>query len=169
MNIQSAVIPGSIIFTAEATTEPVSLAEAKTFLRVGYSSDDQLITDLIAAARQWAEEYTGLSIIQRTVSCTVMLGLIDVELPYGPLSAPYAPEVPDNVKFTPGEFPRAGGSDMFSFQYNTGFAIVPELIRKGICARIADTFENRGDTDIVPKSVVAKTYLSKYKRFMGWL
>lgn len=47
--------------------EPVTLAEARAFLRDGLNEDDALITSLIAAAREWVERETGLSLISRQV------------------------------------------------------------------------------------------------------
>ncbi len=49
----------SIQNTVAATVEPVTLTEAKTHLRVIGTSEDTLITALITAARQYAENYTG--------------------------------------------------------------------------------------------------------------
>ena len=50
------------------TTEPISLAEAKLHLKVDtdLTADDNLITALITAARQMAENYTGLALINQT-------------------------------------------------------------------------------------------------------
>ncbi|MDA8095582.1 MAG: head-tail connector protein [Betaproteobacteria bacterium] len=45
--------------------EPLSLADAKLHLRVDITDDDELITALISAARQYAENYTRRAIIQQ--------------------------------------------------------------------------------------------------------
>lgn len=47
--------------------EPVTLDEARAFLRDGLNEDDALITSLITAAREWVERETGLSLISRNV------------------------------------------------------------------------------------------------------
>ena len=51
--------------TAPAT-EPITLTEAKLFLRVDASTEDDLITTMITAARQLAEEYTMRAFITQT-------------------------------------------------------------------------------------------------------
>ncbi len=47
--------------------EPVTLAEARAFLRDGLNEDDALISSLITAAREWVERETGLCLISRNV------------------------------------------------------------------------------------------------------
>lgn len=46
--------------------EPVSLAEAKAYLRVTGTSEDALISSLIMGARQWCEEITGRAFVTQT-------------------------------------------------------------------------------------------------------
>lgn len=53
------------LITAPAA-EPVSLTEAKLHLRVDHSTEDDLITVLIQAAREGAEHLTGRSLISQT-------------------------------------------------------------------------------------------------------
>lgn len=49
-----------------ATTEPLTVDELKLHLRVEVSTDDPLITRLIADARKWAEDYTRRGLISQT-------------------------------------------------------------------------------------------------------
>lgn len=48
-------------------TEPITLAEAKTYLKVDYPDEDTLISMLISGVREQVEAFTGLGIVARTV------------------------------------------------------------------------------------------------------
>ena len=53
--------------TVAPTVEPMTLAQAKTFLRGPvYSDEDSLISTLITAAREWVEDYCQRSFVPRT-------------------------------------------------------------------------------------------------------
>ena len=56
---------GLVLHTAPAS-EPITLAEAKSYLRVDSSGDDALITSLIATARQLCEEHTQRAFMAQT-------------------------------------------------------------------------------------------------------
>jgi len=47
----------SLVRAIEPTSEPVTLAEVKLHIRIDNANDDALLTNLIAAARAWAESY----------------------------------------------------------------------------------------------------------------
>jgi len=57
----------SIVTMAPAASEPVSLAEAKLFLRVDHDAEDELIATLIGAAREAVETHAGRALITRSV------------------------------------------------------------------------------------------------------
>lgn len=48
-------------------SEPVSAAEAKLFLKVDYSADDALITEMISGFREMIEEITGRALVNSTI------------------------------------------------------------------------------------------------------
>lgn len=50
----------------DATSEPITLAEAKAYCRVDISDDDTLITSLIGSARRYIEKETGLALMTQT-------------------------------------------------------------------------------------------------------
>ncbi len=54
-----------------ATTYPVTLAEAKLHCRVDIADDDTLITALITAATEMAEQKTGRAIMTQTLELTL--------------------------------------------------------------------------------------------------
>lgn len=56
-----------IIVVTPASGEPVTVAEAKAFLRIDYSDEDTLIGGLIAAARDQVEKYTGRRLMRQTL------------------------------------------------------------------------------------------------------
>lgn len=71
----------------EPSVEPVTLAEAKTFLRVSDTTDDALITSLITAARARAESYTRRTFVYTTRDLCYPC-LFDFAQP---ISVPFAP------------------------------------------------------------------------------
>jgi uncharacterized phiE125 gp8 family phage protein len=51
--------------------EPLGLAEAKAYLRIGYDGEDDLVAGLIAGARARVEQAAGLALIVRTLRLTL--------------------------------------------------------------------------------------------------
>lgn len=58
------------LVTAPAT-EPVSLTDVKTFLRIDGTADDAILTMLIASTRRMAEEYTKRALITQSWKLTM--------------------------------------------------------------------------------------------------
>lgn len=72
----------------DLTSEPVSVAEAKTFCRApSGTQDDALFAILIKSARQSLEQYTQSSFAEKTIHATWVESPKDdvFEIPYGPI------------------------------------------------------------------------------------
>ncbi len=80
--------PRRVSTVTPPASEPLSLAEAKLFLRVDATADDMLIETLIAAVREAAEQHLRRSLITRTLKLTTdqLLESATV-LPFGPVTA----------------------------------------------------------------------------------
>jgi len=129
----------------EPVVEPVTLNEVKEYLRIdpGVSYEDNLLTDLITAAREETEKYTGCSLIARNV--TAILELVNRhELPYGPVKSVVNE---DQYKLIGKDFPRVEGCGRIEITYSAGFDPVPKGLKEAVLAKIASMYENRGDED----------------------
>lgn len=73
------------LVNGSATDEPITLAEAKLHLKVDVTDDDDLITALISAAREWCENYTRRSYCDRTLTLRMDHFPTGIKLPRGPV------------------------------------------------------------------------------------
>ena len=64
-------------------TEPVTLDEAKAWLKVDFDDEDTLIENLITGVREKIEEFTGLALVEKTIE------YFDEEIPDDELVLPY--------------------------------------------------------------------------------
>jgi uncharacterized phiE125 gp8 family phage protein len=73
------------LVTAPAS-EPITLAQAKTFLRIEHSADDEPVTRAITAARQAAEQYLKVALLPQTWDYVVANPpATKLCLPFGPV------------------------------------------------------------------------------------
>ena len=160
----------SILLTAPAA-EPLTLDEARAFLRVEHHDDDQVIAALIASARLHIEAQTRRALITQSwrlpVDCWPQDGRIQV-VP-GPLQVLTAARVydieglahdvdiqvfvPDKgaslLAFAVGAVPVpgriAGGIELdVTVGYGDGPVDVPEALRHAIRLLVAHWYDNRG-------------------------
>ncbi len=69
-------------------TEPVTSAEVKNYLKLDTATDDSLVTDVIVAAREWAEEWTHRLTEVRAVTLE-----LDSNEARNPIELPFVPAV----------------------------------------------------------------------------
>lgn len=62
---------GGLVVTSAPATDPITLAEAKAFARIDTTADDTLVTDLITAARVYAEPILNRTFVDTTYEWTL--------------------------------------------------------------------------------------------------
>ena len=143
-------------------SEPVTLAEVKSQLKIDFTTDDTLITALISAARDQIEKFTSTSIVGREIIALCKLtGDNWFELPYGPVDPDSiavstvsiggsTPETLTNFDVIGTEFIQIspGVNDIcypFLITYDAGYTDVPPAIKEAILHQAAYLYEHRGD------------------------
>lgn len=148
------------------TLEPVALSDMKDYLRVeGFTTnedspsdefdfDDDLITDMISEGRMWAEEFTGVHLIPKTIQVTFRNEAGEIQLP-GPATSTIALlDVSGNSVSTPTwigtRFPilKTCYRCEIVATYNVGYSgNAPGWVLNAIMAYVAWAYEHRGDED----------------------
>ena len=177
--------------------EAITLEEAKNYLRVDVTDDDILISDLITAARMFAEAYTWRAILPTTYEYYLeswpVYGVI--ELPNPPLiSVDFVRyTTANNVQFTldassyivdtANEPGRVILKPNYSWpadellpglpiviRFTAGYAVVPKPVRQAMLMLVAHWYENReaaGERSIKEIAFAVESLLGQY-RFFGW-
>lgn len=134
-------------------TEPVSLAEAKEYLRIDFSDDDTLITSLITSARQKCEKILGLVLVDTTVKALYKNNGTIVELFYGPIKSD-EDGIPiitgfddsDSIKGWDGNVWIESQQHELNLTYDSGWEETPDWAKNAILKQVAWDYENRGDS-----------------------
>ena len=130
------------------TTEPVSVATAKAYMKVNFADDDTLIESLIKNARIWLENYTGKAYGTRSVKLTIEMTAGEwYELP-GPVQSVdsiTSVEYGDCPAYTLlGSQIRIYSDGIYSIFLTYGFTTIPEDAKNDILSITAYTYQNRG-------------------------
>lgn len=156
----------SIQLTPKApVTEPVSLEQAKDFLRIDFPDDDAVISRLITASRQRCEKYLGLCLVETEVKALYRNGGTMVELAYGPIETDT-----DGLPIISGDDGQITGVKGFgnqiwietdacelSLSYTSKFDPVPDWAIDAILNDVAYFYEHRGDETIDRSKIAAQT------------
>lgn len=142
----------NVTTVSDLLAEPVSLTEAKKWMRIEeFTSDDSLITELVKATRMHLEKFTGLSFGSKTLKTTMTLDSVWEEIPYGPVVSISLVEKWDNDAFVAYEDyvtyeskikTYTGG--IFRITYTAGFNPLPEDLKNDIKVLTAWQYKNRG-------------------------
>lgn len=152
-------------------TEPVTLTEAKDFSRIDIDTDDDLITELITAARLMCESFTNIGFIEQERIVILNNGNGSVLLPYGPVGTISEVVVDEEILSTT-EYEVSGNQfkrlispqvDSISITYESGYSELPKNLKTALLNAIYYLYDNRaqGVDNIGP---IAAMLLKPYQR-----
>ena len=136
-------------------TEQVTLQEAKDFCRIDISTDDDLISMFITAARKMCEAYTNIGFVQREFTVQLSNPNGGIYLPYGPIEADSV-ELYDadgdeieaaDYELSTGDFVQIlePWDERIKAVYTGGYEILPAHLKTGLLNTILYLYDNRAD------------------------
>lgn len=185
--VQTAGIYKSQVTESEEIEEPVLLPEAKEWMRVDHTDDDDLIDSMIVAARQDIEGFCEIKLVDSSVIAwynvkdseeefSQFIGAIPEMIDPDSLEINYIVKGEDDELQTIDEdyyFDNSlsfGSTGKFKVEYDIATALIPESLKEAIKMLVAYRYQNRGDQDKslqqgLPGDIISKVY--KYKQV--WL
>lgn len=89
---------GALAVVTGPTSEPITLAEARSQCNLSHTLDDARLSGLILDAREWAQGYTRRAFMEQTFDYWLHVFPLEIRLPIGPVqsvtSVAYYPESP---------------------------------------------------------------------------
>ena len=133
----------------DIAAEPVTVAEARDFLRITSHSEDTLIEELITDARMRLEKFTNLSFGAKTLKCR--WNALDgwQEIPYQPnavISACVNDDGDALIYDTRGlEYKQLYciNNTGVTITYTAGFTTLPKPLKQAILKEVATNYQNR--------------------------
>jgi uncharacterized phiE125 gp8 family phage protein len=171
----SGPLPVTIFYTSPGTeslptVEPVTLAEVKAYAKIDTGTDDDsIITDLITAAREQCEDFTGISIVNRTVTAVLNNGCGGIYLPYCPFINLFSILDDDGNVISTDDYKLSGilfpqliyPHCKVTVMYTAGYGLPPQRIKTAILQQTFYLYENRGESAVISRSgIVAELTLS---------
>jgi uncharacterized phiE125 gp8 family phage protein len=180
------------VVTVPAANEPITLSEAKAHVRVTSSDHDAVLAVCIAAARDLAEQYTGIKLVTQTVTFSARHFRTVMDLPAAPLqslSIQYLDTEKESQTLNPALYDISGVSTLrptvsradgasWPSLYNhpeavtitavVGYEAVPDAIRSALLLMIGHLFDNREAVNAETMSEVPMTtmaLLENYRTF----
>ncbi len=128
-------------------TEPVTLQEAKDWAKIEQDADDDLIEELIVAAREICEGFTSIGFLNRTVTAVIDNANGSFRLPYGPVTDdPVGADIDGNdleLNYKLGYVETLG---RMTVTYTAGYIALPKRMKTAIKQQFLFMYENRGES-----------------------
>lgn len=154
----------NLVQTVAPTSEPITLAEAKLFMKIIEDDEDTLIESMIVSAREYVENYTNRQIMTATFELTNEIIFSGMALPKSPLTSVSKIEYMDEN----GAYQTMSSSDYyvyaeygihklsvttmpaykcdkraFKITFTAGYATVPDTIKSYMKILVSTLYENR--------------------------
>lgn len=151
-------------------SEPITLEQAKSWLKVEVDNDDEIIDVLITAARIACEGYTGISFVERSVTAILNNSLGNIKLPYGPINNVTSVtdiEGTDVSGYTiTGVAHKRLLSPVINYvevEYTAGYFSLPQHFKTALKEQLTWMYQHRGDDVAADISPTAKLLLRPYR------
>ena len=138
--------------------EPISIEEAKKYMRIDYDNEDMLISLLVSGVRRRIEEFTGRSLVSRTVELFLPEVPEEIKLPYPDHDAITEVEINGTtstayIKTGLNQFILRPTTVTTTQQNESGFYVkyttlgnCPEWVKIEMLKSIDEKYRNRGNT-----------------------
>ena len=168
-----------LVRVAAPGAEPITLAEAKLYLRVDNTEEDTLIAGLISCAREDAEQYLRQSLITQSWKLAFDDDVEDaISFPQGPVQSITSVTLfdkDDNATVFNASGYRLNAAKnnvmfntscqasrieiLYTAGYGTMASSVPAPIKQGILLHVAEMYDMRGDTNDTLPEAAQKLYV----------
>ena len=152
-----------------SVTEPVTVQEAKDWMKVDLTDDDTLIEELITVARKQVEGYLCISLVPKTITAILNNSQGGIELPYGPVASITSVKDEDDIAIEATEY-LPQGEDYKTIKTPYDYLKVVYVTeanteyKTGVLQQILYLYENRGDVNAGQLSPMVKMTLKPYRR-----
>lgn len=134
--------------------EPVTLPEAKNFLRIDFEEDNSYIDSLIATAREHIETISNIVLIEKEISIKVEDADSELKLPFEPFSQVVSVIDEEGADISDYEIETDyEGEARISFSteqifpvdvvYRSGFDLIPRPLWQAILILVSHLYDNR--------------------------
>ena len=140
-------------FNDEDITEPVTLSEAKDFCKIDISTDDAILTELIAAAREMCEDFTNIGFVPHNLVATLNNSNGDILLPYGPtIEITEVKNADGDILNLNDDYTLSGNlfkslktpkSDGLVVTYTSGYEVLPKRLKTALLNTVYYLWDNR--------------------------
>jgi len=148
-------------------SEPINIFDAKSWLRVTYDGDNDLINSLITQSRELVETYINQSIIETTIELW-STSRKTLTLPYGPVIeiSGITTIDGDDVDYTYNGF-EVSFEDTYVdtiTTYTAGWGTIPSGLDLVLLQILSFLYENRGDDTEIGNLLYQNKFLQQYRK-----